>query len=164
MRNKIINKLSQGLLLLATSAFIINIIVLLYGVVARYLIGHSPIWMDELSRYLIIVSVLLIAGPAWLQKKHMSVDFIEQMLPSKLIIVLRMYSWLLIVCLSGYMAWTSWHYAFSVSIFMTMGLGISKTIPFLSLPIGFGCLFIIVVLRGPQLKNNDDKSSKEIEC
>ncbi len=154
MRTKIITKLSQGLLLIATSMFVVNVCVLLYGIVARYLIGHSPIWMDELSRYLIIGSVLLAVGPAWLKKQHMRVDFIEHILPSKQRVMLTVYTWLLTVSLSGYTAWCSWHYAFSVSRFTTMGLGISKTIPLLALPVGFACLFLIVLLKGPELKRD----------
>ena len=154
MLTKFIEKLSQGLLLIATTAFVINVCVLLYGIIARYLIGHSPIWMDELSRYLIIGTVLLVLAPAWLQKAHMRVGFIENILPAKLLLTLHIYTWLLTLGLSGYIAWISWHYAFSVSRFMTMGLGISKTIPLMSLPVGFACLFLFALLKGPDLKRD----------
>ncbi|WP_207802678.1 TRAP transporter small permease [Motiliproteus coralliicola] len=139
-------------MLIASALFVLNVCVLLYGVVARYLVGHSPIWMDELSRYLIIGTVLLVLAPAWLQQRHMRVDFLESMLPRRLKMALRLYSWLLVLGLSGYIAWISWHYAFSVQRFMTMGLGISKTIPLLSIPIGFGCLFVAALIHGPDLK------------
>jgi len=157
---KPLHRLGQGLMLIASALFVINVGVLLYGVIARYLVGHSPIWMDELSRYLIIGTVLLVLAPAWLQKRHMRVDFLEQILPPRLQQALRLYSWLLVVGLSGYVAWISWHYAFSVHRFMTMGLGISKTIPLLSIPIGFGCLFLAALLQGPELKGESAEGTK----
>lgn len=156
---KIINKLCQGLLLVASLIFVINVCVLLYGVVARYMIGHSPIWMDELARYLIIGTVLLVLAPAWLQNKHMRVEFIENFLPHQLVLVIRVYTWLLMTFLSGYVAWISWQYAFSVSSFMTMGLGISKTVPLLALPVGFACLCLVSLLKGPELNRyNSDRA------
>jgi TRAP-type C4-dicarboxylate transport system permease small subunit len=160
MRIKLINKLCQGLLLIASSLFVINVCVLLYGVVARYMIGHSPIWMDELSRYLIIGTVLLVLAPAWLQNKHMRVEFIENFLPHQLVILIRVYTWLLMTFLSGYVAWISWQYAFSVSRFMTMGLDISKTVPLLALPVGFACLSLVALLKGPQLNRYSTNSTK----
>lgn len=90
----------------------------------------------------------------------MRVDFLEQILPPRLQQALRLYSWLLVVGLSGYVAWISWHYAFSVHRFMTMGLGISKTIPLLSIPIGFGCLFLAALLQGPELKGESAEGTK----
>lgn len=149
-------KLSQGLLFLASTAFVINVSVLLYGVVARYVVGHSPIWMDELSRYLIIGTVMLTLGPAWLLNKHMRVAFIETLLPARLVTTLKIYTWLVTLLLSGYITWISWQYAFSVSRFMTMGLGISKTIPLISLPIGFASLFLFSLLQGPDLKRDSN--------
>lgn len=160
MLKRTISKISQGLLLIATSMFVVNVCVLLYGIVARYVIGHSPIWMDELSRYLIIATVLLAVAPAWLKNQHMRVDFIEHILPLQLLNLLKIYSWLLTISLSGYIAWTSWHYAFSVSRFMTIGLGISKTIPLLSIPIGFACLLLVVVLTGPELNRRSAENLK----
>lgn len=157
---KPLHKLGEWLLLTASALFVVNVSVLLYGVIARYLVGHSPIWMDELARYLIIGTVLLVLAPAWLQKRHMRVDFLESVLPHRLQMLLRLYSWLLVVGLSGYVAWISWHYAFSVHRFMTIGLGISKTIPLLSIPVGFGCLFLAALLHGPDLKGESARGSK----
>ncbi|MBR9865629.1 MAG: TRAP transporter small permease [Oceanospirillales bacterium] len=140
--------------------FVINVCVLLYGVVARYIVGHSPIWMDELSRYLIIGTVLLVLAPAWLENKHMRVEFIENFLPDQLVLVIRIYTWLLMTLLSGYIAWISWEYAFSISRFITMGLSISKTIPFLALPIGFACLCLVSLLKGFELTRYNSDSAK----
>lgn len=161
MVTKLLDLTSRTLLLIAASAFVINVCVLLYGVIARYILGHSPIWMDELSRYLIIGTVMLAAGPAWLLNKHMKVSFIDSILSDRALTILKLYRWLITVGLCGYIAWISWNYAFSVSRFMTMGLGISKTIPLLSLPVGFACLFLFSLLKGPDLTRAPTSETSE---
>ncbi len=154
MRIYLIKLFCDLLLAIATLSFVINVSVLIYGIVARYFIGYSPIWMDELSRYLVICMVMLVIAPAWLYNKHMRVDFIDALLPTPVQKILRIYIWLLTLLLSGSIAWYSFQYALSISRFTTIGLGISKTIPSMSLPIGFICLFLVVLLSGPPLKRN----------
>jgi len=154
VRKTLIDLFCKVLLTLATLSFIINVSVLIYGIFSRYFIGHSPIWMDELSRYLVIGMVLLVIGPAWLYNKHMRVDFIDAMLATPVLNLLRIYIWLLTVAVSGYITWYSYQYALSISRFTTIGLGISKTIPVMALPVGFACLFFVALLSGPNLKRN----------
>lgn len=156
MRKKITNQLCNLLLSIATLSLIINVSFLLYGVIARYLLGHSPIWMDELSRYLVITMVLLTLAPAWLYNKHMKVDFIDTFLPKTPLRLLKIYIWLLTLSLSGYIAWYSFQYALSISRFTTIGLGISKSIPLMSLPLGFTCLFLVTLLTGPNTNHCAD--------
>jgi len=153
VQKHLIIKFCEFLLAIATLSFVVNVSVLIYGIFARYFIGHSPIWMDEFSRYLVIGMVMLVIAPAWLYNKHMRVDFIDALLPAPLLKLLRIYIWLLTLILSGCIAWYSFQYAFSVSRFTTIGLGISKTIPLMSLPVGFFCLFTVALLTGPQLNN-----------
>lgn len=131
-------------------ALLVNLAVLIYGVVARYLFGNSPFWMDELSRFLIIGTVMLGAGAVWVEGLHMRVAVIEHVLSNPVARLLNAYQWLLTVGLSGYAAWVSWEYAWSVSRFITQGLGVSRTVPLLALPLGFGLLCVHALLYGPR--------------
>ncbi|MGB5853882.1 MAG: TRAP transporter small permease [Oceanisphaera sp.] len=149
MITKTIRLLSRVSEILAGLLIASNLAVLLYGVAARYLAGRSPIWMDELSRFLIIGTVLLTAGVVWIRNEHMRINLLEQKLPPKWASALKLYQWLLTVVISAAFAWYSWHYAFSVGRFTTMGLGISRTWPMLSMPLGFFMLFLFAILRGP---------------
>jgi TRAP-type C4-dicarboxylate transport system permease small subunit len=112
--------------------------------------------MDELSRYLVITMVLLTLAPAWLYNKHMKVDFIDTFLPNTPLRLLKVYIWLLTLSLSGYVSWYSFQYALSISRFTTIGLGISKSIPLMSLPLGFTCLFLVTLLTGPNTNHCSD--------
>lgn len=142
-------RLSRGLLLLACSLLVINLAVLLYGVFARYLLNYSPIWMDEMARYLIIGSVMLAAGNVYLRDEHMRVTLAHRLFTGRWGQLLALYHWLVILLVSGLICWISARYALSIQRFITPGLGISKSIPLFSLPIGFGALCLLTLLRGP---------------
>lgn len=149
MTKKLIRMLSQLSEMLAGLLVTTNLAILIYGVGARYIAGHSPFWMDELSRFLIIGTVLIAAGVVWVRNDHMRINILEKKLPKNWAAALKIYQWLLTVIISAAFVWFSWHYAFSVGRFTTMGLGISRTWPMLTMPIGFSLLLLFALLRGP---------------
>lgn len=136
-------------LLVASILLFINLSVILYGVFMRYFVGGAPIWTDELSRFLIIGTVMIAAGAVWVEGSHMRVALIERLLPPPLARLLNVYQWLLTLGFAVGGAWVSYHYAQSVSMFTTSGLGISRTIPLMSMPIGFALLAWHVLWYGP---------------
>ncbi|ONF42286.1 hypothetical protein BTO32_16530 [Marinobacter lutaoensis] len=144
-------RLSQGLLVLASAMLVVNLLVLLYGVSARYLFNFSPIWMDEGARYLVIGSVMLCAGTVYLDDEHMRVAIMQRFFKGRWGLLVSFYHWLVVLLLSAFITWISARYALSISRFMTPGLGISKSIPLFSLPMGFGALCLLTLLRGPVL-------------
>ncbi|MCK0713521.1 TRAP transporter small permease [Chromohalobacter sarecensis] len=131
-------------------ALLVTLIDILYGVVTRYVVGQAPIWSDELARYCLIASALLIAGNVWVRGEHMRVALLERKLGNIARQILLGYQWLLTLALCVAMTWWSWHYALSVSYFTSQGLGISRTIPMLAMPLGFGLLALQVLLYGPR--------------
>ena len=133
----------------ATFLLFLDLIVILFGVVTRYVIGGAPIWTDELARFLIIGGVMIAAGAVWVDGGHMRVNAIERLLPPKAGNVLKIYQWLLILVISVCGAVFSYRYALSVSFFTTQGLGISRTIPLMTIPTGFALLAWHVLLGGP---------------
>ncbi|MGV8710790.1 TRAP transporter small permease, partial [Pseudomonas aeruginosa] len=109
----------------------------------------SPIWMDELARYLIIGAVMLALGAVWMEGGHMRVNLLEQRLPPRLAQALRLYQWLLALAFFAFAAWVSTRYALNAGRFRSLGLGVSRTWPLLSLPLGFGLLTLMLLLQGP---------------
>lgn len=134
----------------ATVLLLGNLLVILYGVFMRYVGGGAPIWVDELARFLIIGTVMLAAGAVLVEGIHMRVPLIERMVPRKAGRLLALYQWLLTVTLSFAAAWISWRYAQSISLFKTMGLGVSRSIPVMALPLGFALLGWHALLYGPR--------------
>ncbi|MGM0984154.1 MAG: TRAP transporter small permease [Pseudomonadota bacterium] len=136
-------------LTISSSLLLIDLAVILFGVFMRYLAGGAPIWTDELARFLIIGSVLLGAGAVWVEGGHMRVALIERLLPAPLCRILNVYQWLLTLGIAIAAAIISYRYAMSVSMFTSQGLGISRTLPMLSLPVGFALLAWHALLYGP---------------
>ncbi len=161
--SRIRSGLVSGLLTISTLLLCGNVVVLLYGVFTRYLVNHSPFWMDELSRYLIIGSVMLVAGVVYLKDDHMRVTVLQGMLKGKLSKALQLYHWFIITGLSSYVCYSSAMYALSVSKFTTMGLGISKSVPLMAIPVGFGLLALVSLLMGP-FYHDKYKDSEQPSC
>jgi TRAP-type C4-dicarboxylate transport system permease small subunit len=149
-------RMSAYRLLLFTSASILalNVLLILYSVFTRYILNHSPIWSDELSRYGIIASVMLAMSCAYVDSRHMRVSFIEQTVSDTLRRLIHLYQWLVVLCVSLFFTYVSIRYSLSLSKFASMSLGVSKTIPLLSVPIGFGALCLMVLLKGPFPQNH----------
>lgn len=133
----------------AGGLLLIDLAVILYGVFMRYLAGGAPIWTDELARFLIIGCVMLGAGAVWVEGGHMRVALIERLLPRPLGRLLNLYQWLLTLGLAIAGTLISYRYAQSVSMFTSSGLGVSRTLPMLSLPLGFALLAWHALWYGP---------------
>lgn len=134
---------------LAGALLAVNLAVVLYGVFMRYLAGGAPIWTDELARFLVIGCVMLAAGAVWVEGGHMRVALIERLLPAPLARLLNLYQWLLTLAIAIGATFASYRYALSVSMFTTQGLGISRSIPLMSLPLGFALLSWHALWYGP---------------
>lgn len=139
-------------LTLGVSAILIAWVTLfiLYGVGSRYFLGSSPIWFDELARYVIIGAAMIGIGTVWVNGAHMRVSILENRVPASLRRIIILYQWLLTLALAGAMTWFSYQYIGQVSFFRTPGLQVSRSIPVALMPIGFGLLFVLVLLNGPK--------------
>lgn len=149
LRSRVLAISRPASLSVAGALLFVDLVVILYGVLTRYFLGGAPIWTDELARFLIIGSVMLAAGAVWVEGGHMRVALIERLLPRPLSRLLNVYQWLLTLGLAVGGAIVSYRYAQSVEMFRTSGLGISRTIPMLSVPIGFALLAWHALWHGP---------------
>ncbi|ABE58022.1 TRAP transporter small permease [Chromohalobacter israelensis] len=149
-RDTLLRLLGRVTTALGGLALLVTLVDILYGVVTRYVVGQAPIWSDELARYCLIASALLIAGSVWVRGEHMRVALLERHLGHRSRRILLGYQWLLTLSLALAMTWWSWQYALSVSYFTSQGLGISRSIPMMAMPLGFGLLALQVLLHGPR--------------
>lgn len=147
---KTVQLLSQASISLAVLTLVINVSVVMYGVVTRYLIGGAPIWTDELARYTMIATAFFAAAGVWQSGGHMRVSLAERFLPQPMQRGVIFYQWLLSLLFAAAGIWLTARYALSVSMFQSHGLGISRTVPMLCMPIGFAALTLVILLRGPR--------------
>ncbi|WP_462380903.1 TRAP transporter small permease [Pseudomonas sp. Marseille-QA0892] len=142
-------RLRGWLIHVAAALLFLNLIVLIGSVAARYLIGASPIWSDELARYSVIGCVMMAAGAVWVEGGHMQVSLLDHRMPGPIVKWLRAYKWLLALAVFSFATWASYRYAIGAGRFRSMGLGVSRTWPLMALPIGFGLLVLQMLLQGP---------------
>lgn len=152
----------RGVLLnVSTLLLLLDLCLLVYGVCSRYLFGSSPIWMDELARYLIIGSVMLALGAVWVDGGHMRVNLLEQHLPARLARGVKCYQWLVALAFFVFAAWVSYRYAINAGRFRSLGLGVSRTWPLLALPAGFALLALMLALQGPWPRDDQSHGLRE---
>lgn len=134
-----------------------NVLLILYSVFTRYILNYSPIWSDELSRYTIVASVMLAMSCAYVDGRHMGIAVITQKATLRIRRIIQLYQWFVVLSVSAFFAYISWRYSLSLGRFTSMGLGVSKMVPLLLLPIGFAALFCMALLQGPfQQRHNKE--------
>jgi TRAP-type transport system small permease protein len=136
---KMVELINKGVGWIISIFLAIMSILIFWQVIARYIIGSSLAWSEELSRFLMIWIVLLGAALA-LKKGRMIVVEIFSESKYKLIVnnVSNLVSLFFYIVLLIY----GWQLALTISVQTAPGLNISMFWAYLSLPIG-GLLMII---------------------
>jgi len=93
------------ILLLAAMSVIIFV-----NVALRYLTSHSIEWAEEVSRHMMIWLTFLGAGPVLRFGGHIAVENLQDALPRRAAIALRMLVAALLFAFFGFMAWYGWLY------------------------------------------------------
>lgn len=110
----------------------------------RYVWGLSYIWADELIRYLIICVGFLGGAAAFRTKALVSLDLVTQFLPKKTQLVLEIACNTIIIATLVFLTRYSIQTIFTPSIKrqISIGLKVSMSYPYISLPVGF--IFMII--------------------
>lgn len=115
--------------LLATLAALV-----VYQVVARYLLGRPPSWTEELARYLQVWLVLL-ASPICLRKgMHLAVDYVTPRLSSESKRVVRSLNHLLVGLFGLLLTVFGLRMLSIAALQVSPALGISMVWPYLAVP------------------------------
>ena len=81
---KIFDRLVRGLARLGVAAaalsLLASLVLIVYSVVMRYLLGRPAAWVDELVGYLLVACVMLAAADALLEGEHLAVDLLTERL------------------------------------------------------------------------------------
>ena len=75
---------------LAGSSMLLITVIMLVQVVARYVFNASLIWAEELCRYILIWQTFLFISMAFRQGELVAVDILTQLMPAKLLYLLRL--------------------------------------------------------------------------
>lgn len=148
-------KIERACALISCSLLSLNICDILVGVFSRYLFHTSFIWTEELARYSLIWMVMVGASCAHIKGDMMAIDFILPKFPLALQRIFNLFKFIIGATVLVLIVYFGIHNALGTWTMRTMGMGIPKTIPLLSLPVGMGILFVEFVLY-----RNDGVSKK----
>ena len=124
----------------------VNIGDILLGVFCRYVLKSSIIWTEEVARFSLVWMVMMGAVGAAVQGDHMVIDFVVPRLPRILQRIVEWGRFILAAGILSLMIWLGWTNAVQIWHMKTLALNIPKTIPLLSIPVGFALLLTGMVL------------------
>ena len=131
-------------LVAATLAVIFTIV--FANVIGRYVFGASFAWVEETARHLMVFGAFAGAGLALREGRLVAIEVLPEMLGPRGGRLLR---WFGVLVMGVFMATMVWLGAKFVAFGWpkeTMSTGISRGIPYLSIPIGAGLFLIHLVL------------------
>lgn len=124
----------------------VNIGDILLGVFCRYVLKSSIIWTEEVARFSLVWMVMMGALGAAVRGDHMVIDFVVPRLSPFLQRIVEWGRFLLAAGILSLMIWLGWTNAVQIWHMKTLALNVPKTIPLLSLPLGFALLLAGMVL------------------
>ncbi|WP_158275550.1 TRAP transporter small permease [Maritimibacter sp. 55A14] len=150
-------------------ALIVGIMVV--QVFARYVMGDSLIWAEELCRYLLIWQTFLVLGMAYSRGELVALDFLPSALPPRGQWILRAAMSVPILAFLGLLSWYGFDFSsrfdnqtipaldFIWSALTGNALGLSIRYIYVSVTVGFVLMALhviadLVVTFRPQLLNN----------
>ncbi|MBL3539410.1 TRAP transporter small permease [Aminivibrio sp.] len=125
---------------------LVNVGDILLGIFCRYVLKSSIIWTEEVARFSLVWMVMMGALGAAVKGDHMVIDFVVPRFPAALRRFVEWGRFLLAVGILSLMIRLGWVNAVQIWDMKTMALNIPKTIPLLSIPVGFALLLAGTVL------------------
>ena len=132
------NALASGLQVMLTTVFGVLVLVVLWGVASRYLLGDQASWSEELARIMMVWLALLGAALVAREDRHLGLDVVVRSWPKE---VQRVGQLVVYVLIFGFAGWIMlWGGAELVGQRFDSGqklpaLGISKAWFYLALPV-----------------------------
>ncbi|MGE5147662.1 MAG: TRAP transporter small permease [Candidatus Eiseniibacteriota bacterium] len=138
-------------LVLAVGAVTLGLLAVLVfaQVVLRYLFAITPVWSEELSRYLLIWAVLAGSAVSVRGARHIRVEFLVDLLPEKVRRIWYAFLDLVILALFVLIVWTGVDaLGFNYSM-RSLGLQVRMSYVMAGIPLffGIGAIFLVDELR-----------------
>lgn len=120
------------------------------NVVSRYLLNYSVIWVEELTRYMMVWLGFLGSGLVLRYGAHIAVDVFQDLLPAPAARALRAVIVVLLAATFAAMAWLGVRYAAFAWDQETPALGWSTGLIYLAIPLGSLLMLahLLLVARG----------------
>ena len=129
-------------------------VIIFTNVALRYLTSQSLEWAEEVARHMMIWLTFLGAGPVLRYGGHIAVENLQDALPPRLAMALRMVVAALLLAFFGFMVWYGWLYVQRARFQMTAATQVSFGYIYSAMMVG-GVLLIVhmlLVIRGYVLR------------
>ena len=140
--DKVLLRLNRWLIILILAAMALMVFA---NVLLRFLTDHSILWVEEVSRYLMIWLTFLGAGLVLRYGGHIGIDTLQDAAP-RAAPVIRAVIFVLLLGFFGFMVWVGTRYAMRTWTQTTPVMEIPVGFVYLAMPIGFALLIIHLLL------------------
>ncbi|SKA69310.1 TRAP transporter small permease [Desulfobaculum bizertense] len=151
--SRIAEKLGELLLLLCGVGMVCDISLQVFF---RYVLNDSLFWSEELGRILLVWLTFFGASVAYKRGAHIGVDVLVSRFSAPVQRILRVFSHLVCLCFFAVILFYGTQFLGFLKFQSTTTLGISKQLPFLTVPVSaaflllHGLYFLLRDLRGKQ--------------
>lgn len=144
---KALMRVNRGVLVLLLAAMAL---IIFANVVLRYTTSQSIEWAEEVARYLMVWLTFLGAGPVLRYGGHIAVDNLQDSLPPRLAVGLRVLIVALLFGFFGFMVWFGVLYVQRAQFQMTPTTQVSMGWVYAAMPVGGVLLLahLVLVLKG----------------
>lgn len=116
----------------AIAALVGILLVVLYQIVGRYALSKSPVWTEELSRYLFIYAIILASGAVIVKGRHIRLDLFQHYLSPRGTLIFNIFCHLLVGTFAALLLPHAWKYTSLGSRQTSPALGLQMTWVFAS--------------------------------
>ncbi|WP_319765089.1 TRAP transporter small permease [Maridesulfovibrio sp.] len=124
----------------AGALLVVNMLDVMLGVFGRFY--RPPMWTTDLAKITLVWIVMLGAAPALKRGEHMAIHIIVDRLPKTPRMIVTFLRRAVFVAILIFMIIYGYNYAHKLRLFTIMTLGIKKSIPLMSIPVGMGLMLI----------------------
>lgn len=139
--------------------------VIIFGqVVSRYGFNYTPIWSEELARFLIVWSIFIGVSIGVRNNQHIGVDAIIRFLPHRLKVAAEVLLNLIGVVVLGVLVYTSIEFIQHTMEFeqLSPAMRIPMYIPYIAMPVGLSLSIIHFIHNITKLFTIPDEAEKAI--
>jgi C4-dicarboxylate transporter DctQ subunit len=118
-------------------------------VISRYFFEYTPIWSEELSRFLVVWSIFIGVSIGVRENKHIGVDALIRFLPPKLKVAFECLLNVIGIAVIGVLIYTSIQFIQHTMEFeqLSPAMRIPMYIPYLAMPVGLSLSLIHFIMN-----------------
>jgi len=130
------------------------------NVVSRYVFSYTPIWSEELSRFLVVWSIFIGVSIGVRKNQHIGVDALIRFLPHRLLLASEVLLNLIGVVVIGILIFTSLDFIKQTMEFeqLSPAMRVPMYIPYIAMPLGLSMSIIHFIHNIVKLLTNPNEA------